>query len=93
MQFHFWRKSKKGLLFNRNKVADILKLGCTLRNFANNCLHENTDANIYFLEKATYDLSQKRLEGSFVDPSIVFICKAVVNETFILETGNKANKL
>ena len=61
----------------------MLKLGCTLPNLANNCLHKSTTAKFYPITETDEDLLQKIREDMVGGPSIVFKSKAVVDETFI----------
>ena len=61
----------------------MLKLGCTLPNLANNCLHKSTSAKVYPFTETDKDLLQKIREDMVGGPSIVFTHKAVVDETFI----------
>ena len=72
---------QKMLVFYHKKVFDMLKLGCTLPNLANICLHKSTSAECYpFTDE---DLLQKIREVMVGGPSIVFTRKALVDETFI----------
>ena len=61
----------------------MLKLGCTLPNLANTCLHKSTDAKFYPFTEGDKDLLEKIREDVVGCPSIVFTRKAVVDETFI----------
>ena len=61
----------------------MLKLGCTLPNLANICLHKSTDAKLYPFTEGDEDLLEKIREDVVGAPSIVFLGKAVVDETFI----------
>ena len=61
----------------------MLKLGCTLPNLANNCLHKSTDAIFYPFREADKDLLEKIREDVVGGPSIVFTRKAVVDEIFV----------
>ena len=49
---------------------------------ANICLHKSTDANFYPFTEGNKDLLEKIREDVVGGPSIVFIRKAVVDETF-----------
>ena len=71
------------LAFYHKKGIDILKLGCTLPNMANICLHKSTSAKFYPFTETDKDLLQKIREHMVGGPSIVFTRKAVVDETFI----------
>ena len=65
-----------------------MKLGCTLPNLANICVHKSTDAKFYPLTEGDKDLLEKTREDVVGGPSIVFTRKAVVNETFIRKSAN-----
>ena len=74
---------QKLLVFYHKKRIDVLKLGCTLPNLANICLHKSTSAKFYPNTETDKDLLQK-IRGEIVGvPSIVFTRKAVVDEAFI----------
>ena len=66
----------------------MLKLGCTLPNLANICLHKTTDAKFYPFTEGGKDLWEKIREDVVGGPSIVFTRKAVVDETFIRMSTN-----
>ena len=66
----------------------MLKLGCTLPNLPNNCLHKSISVKFYPFTETDKDLLQKIREDMVGGPSIVFTRKAVVNETFIRNSGN-----
>ena len=74
---------QKMLAFYHKKGIDMLKLGCTLPNLANTCLHKSTNAKFYPFTETDKDLLQKIREDTVGGPSIVFTRKAVVDETFI----------
>ena len=74
--------------FNHRKEIDMLKLGCSLPNLANNCLRKSTDSKFHPFTESDKDLLEKIHEGMVVGPSIVFTRKAVVDETFILKSTN-----
>ena len=50
---------QKTIDFYHDKDIDMLRLGCTLRNRANICLHRYTDAKFYPLTEGAKDLSKK----------------------------------
>ena len=58
--------------FYHDKDIDMLKLGCTLPNLANICLHKSTDANFYPFTEGDKDLLEKLCEYVVGGPSIVF---------------------
>ena len=66
----------------------MLKLGCTLPNPANICLHKSTDAKFYPFTEGDKDLLEKFREYVVVGPSIVFTRKAIVDDTFIRKSTN-----
>ena len=74
--------------FHHDKDFDMLKLGCTSPNLANNCLHKSTDAKFYPFTEGDKDLSEKFRKDVVCGPSIVFTRKAVVDETFIRKSSN-----
>ena len=71
-----------------NKGIDMLKLGCTLPNLANNCLHKSTDSKFYPFTESDKDLLEKMREDMVGGPSIVFTREAVVDETFIRKSSD-----
>ena len=79
---------QKMLAFHHKNGFDMLKLGCTLPNLANICLHKSTSAKIYPFTETDKDLLQKIREDMVGGPSIVFTRKAVVDETFIRTSRN-----
>ena len=72
----------KDCLLPRQNI-DILKLGCTLPNVANICLHKSTDAKFYPFKEGDENVLEKVREDVVGIPSIVFTRKAVFAETFI----------
>ena len=79
---------QKMIAFYHNKEIDMLKLGCTLPNLANICLHKSTSAKFYPFTENDKDLLEKIREDMVGGPSIVFTRKAVVDETFIRDSTN-----
>ena len=79
---------QKMIEFYQKKETDMLKLGCTLPNLANFCLHKSTDSKFYPFTESDKDLLEKIREDMVGGPSIVFTRKAVVDETFIRKTSN-----
>ena len=75
------------IAFYHEKDIDMLKLGCTLPNLANICLHKSTDAKFYPCTKGDKDLLEK-IRDVVGGQSIVFTRKAVVDETFIRKSAN-----
>ena len=73
--------------FYHKKGIDMLKLGCTFPNLTNICIHKSTSANFHPFTETDKDLLQKIREDMVSGPSIVFTCKAVVDETFIRDSG------
>ena len=74
---------QKPIAFYHDKDIDMLKLGFTLPNLANICLHKWTDAKFYPFTEGDKDLLEKIGEVVVGGPSIVFTRKAVVDEVFI----------
>ena len=81
-------RMQKMLAFYHQKGIDMLKLGCTLPNLANICLHKSTRAKFYPFTETDKDLLQKIREDMVDGPSIGFTRKAVVDETFIRNSEN-----
>ena len=67
---------KKMMKFYHDQKIDMLKLGCTLPNLANICIHKSTDRKFYPFIDADKDLHENinEITGG---PSIVFTRKAV----------------
>ena len=82
---------QKMIAFYQDDYIDMLKLGCTLPNLANICLHKSTDAKFYPFTEADKDLLENFRQDVVEIPSIVFTRKAVVDETFIRKSTNKCN--
>ena len=76
------------IVFYHDKNMEMLKLGCTLPNMANICLHKTTVVKIYPFTEGDKDFLEKIREGVAGGPSIVFTRKAVVDETFIRKSTN-----
>ena len=79
---------QKMMEFYHNKGIDMLKLGCTLPNLANICLHKSTNSKFYPFVEADKDLHDKIREDMTGGPSIVFTRKAIVDQTYIRNTEN-----
>ena len=79
---------QKIIEFYHDKIIDMLKLGCTLPNLANICLHQPTDSKFYPFTEGDKDLSEKHREDVVGGPFIVFTRKADVTETFIRKSTN-----
>ena len=79
---------QKMIAFYQDKDIDMLKLGCTLPNLANICLHKCTDAKLHPFTEGDKDLMEKFREDVVGGPSIVFTRKAVIDETFIRKSTN-----
>ena len=79
---------EKIIAFYHDKNIDMLKLGCTLPNLANICLHKSTDSKFYPIIEGDKDLLEKIRDDVVAGPSIVFTRKAVVDETFIRKSTN-----
>ena len=74
---------QKRIEFYHRKEIDMLKLGCTLPDLANICLHKSTNSKFYPFTESDKDLLEKIREDMVGGPSIVFTRKAVADETFI----------
>ena len=79
---------QKMIAFYHDKGIDVLKLGCTLPNLANICLHKSTDAKFYPFAEGDKDLLEEIREDVIGSPSIIFTRKAVVDETYIRKSAN-----
>ena len=79
---------QKMIEFYHNEAIDMLKLGCTLPNLANICLHKSTSWKFYPFTESDVDLPEKIREDFVGGPSIVFTRKAVVDETFMRKSSN-----
>ena len=71
-----------------NRGNDMLKLGCTLPNLTNVCLHKSTDSKFYPFTESDNDLLEKIREDMVGRPSIDFTRKSVLDETFIRQSSN-----
>ena len=78
---------EKMSVFYHDTDIDMLKLGCTLPNLANICLHKSTDAKFYPFTEGDKDLLEKIREDVVGGPYIVFTRRAVVG-TFIRKSTN-----
>ena len=81
-----WSNAKK-VQFYHQKENDMLKLGCTLPNLANICLHKSNNEKFYPFCKIDRDLHQKIREDMTDGQSIVFSRKAVVDKIFIRDSS------
>ena len=84
---------QKMIAFYHDNDIDMLKLGCTLPNLANICLHKSTDAKLHPFTEGDKDLMEKFRQDVVGGPSIVFTRKAVVDETFLRKSTNKSNSI
>ena len=64
---------QKMIEFYHDKGIDMLKLGCTLPNLANICLHKSTTHKLYPFFEGDKDFCEKIREGMTGRPSIVFM--------------------
>ena len=74
-------------LYNTKRI-DMLKLGCTLPNSANVCLHKSTDSKFYPFTESDKDLLEKIREDMVGGPSTIFTRTAVVNDIFKRKSSN-----
>ena len=79
---------RKLIAFYHDNDIDMLKLGCTLPNLANICLHNTTDAKFYPFTEGDKELLEEIREDVVGGPSIVLTRKAVVDEAFIRKSTN-----
>ena len=79
---------QKLIEFYHNKGNDMLKLGCTLPNLANNCLLKSTDSKFYPFRHSDKDLLEKTREDMVGGPYFFLTLKAVVDEIFIRKSSN-----
>ena len=79
---------QKMIAFYHNKDVFIMKLGCTLRNLANNCLKKSADEKFYSFTEGDKESFEKIQEDVVGGPSIVFTRKAVADETFVWKSTN-----
>ena len=83
MEFLWWHNNKdvvptleaiqKMIAFYHDKDIDMLKLGCTLSNLANFCLHKSTDAKFYPFTEGDKDLSEKKFEKTSLVAHLSFL--------------------
>ena len=71
------------IAFKHDIHIDLLKLGCTLPNPANVCLHKCTDAKFCPVTEGDQNFLEEIRENDVYGPSIVFKREAVVDETLI----------
>ena len=79
---------QKMITFYRGNEIDLLKLGFTLINLANNCLQKYTDAEFYPLTEGDKNILQQTPEDVVHGPSLVFTLKVVADETFLQKPTN-----
>ena len=79
---------QKTIEIYHNKGIDMLKLGCTLPNLANICLHKSTDSKLYPFTETDKDLLEKIREDMVGGPSSVFTRKALVDVSFKRKSSN-----
>ena len=79
---------QKMIAFYHDKDIHMLKLGCTLPNLANICLHKSTDTKFYPFTEGDKNLLEKIREDVVGGPAIVFTRKTVVDQTFIRKSTN-----
>ena len=65
-----------------NNGTHMFKLGCTLPNFANTCLHRSTNNKFYPFVEADKYLHDKIREDMPGGPSIVFTRKLCIKQIF-----------
>ena len=78
---------QKMIEFYHNTGIDMLKLGCTLPNWAIICLHKPTASKFHLFAQSDKELPEKTREDMVGGP-IVFTRKAVMAKTFIRKSSN-----
>ena len=78
--------------FYHQKEIDMLKLGCTLPNLANICLHESRYSKFHPFTESDKELLEI-CEDMVGAPFNVFTRKDVVDETFIHKSTNLCKQL
>ena len=71
-----------------NEEIDLLKFGCSLPKLANICLHKSTNNKLNPFVELDKDLHDKIRDDMTSGPSIVFIRKALVDQTYIRNSEN-----
>ena len=84
---------RKMIEFYHQKGIDMLKLGCTLPNLANTCLHKSTGLKGYPFTESDKDLLEKIRQDKVGCLSIVFTRKVVVDETYIRKSANSCKSI
>ena len=84
---------QKMMEFYHNKGIDMLKLGRTLPDLANICLHRSSIHKLFPFVEADKDLHDKILENMTAGSSNVFTRKTVVEQTFIRNSENLCNSI
>ena len=79
---------KKMAFYHEKDIDMMLKLGCTLPNLANICLHKSTDAKFCSFTEGDEDLLEKNRKDAVGGPFIVFTRKTVVDETSMGKSTN-----
>ena len=79
--------------FYHDNGIDMLKLGCTLPNLANICLHKSSNHKFYPFFEGVKDLCEKIREDMTGGPSIAFTRKAVVDQTYIRKSSNNCKTI
>ena len=82
-------EKEKIIAFYHDEDIDMLKLGCTLTNLANFCLHKSTVAKFYPFTEGDENLSEKCREDFVGGPSIVSTRKSIVDDNFIRKAKKK----
>ena len=76
---------QKKIAFYHDKIIEMLKLGCTLPDLANICLHKSFDAKFYPFTEGENFFWKKIREDVVGGPSIVFTRKAMKLMKFLFE--------
>ena len=80
---------QKLIVFYHSKRSDMLKLGCTLHKFTNNCEYKSTTSTFYPFSDTVKGLLEKMQDYKICGHSIVFTRKVVVDTIFIRNSTRK----
>ena len=79
---------QKMIEFYQQREIVMLKLGCTLPNLANICLHKSTGSTFYLFTESEKELLEKICEDMVDSPSNNITRKVVIDEIFIRKSTN-----
>ena len=84
---------QKMIALYNDKDIDMLKLGCTVPNLANICLHKSTDAKLHPVTKGNKDLLEKIREESLVAHLLFLHAKQLLMKLLLENQQTYANLL